>query len=106
MLQREKRPFCTRKREVTKDKYGDKTPGYGQATAHMGNIQPVTDTTVLEAYGAIENRLYAIFMPDLEGVEKLDGVCWQAGPDADPDFEVADVIPWRRHVKLMIRKRV
>lgn len=106
MLQREKRPFFTKKRTITKDKYGEKTAGYSDAIAHIGNIQPVTDTTTLKAYGAVDSSLCAIFMPDSEGIEKLDGVCWQIEPESDPNYEVVDVLPWRRHTKLMIKRRV
>lgn len=106
MLQREKRPFFTKKRTVTKDKYGDETTTYGEAVAHIGNIQPVADTRILEAYGAVESSLYAIFIPDSEGVEKMDGVCWRVEPDEEPNFEVVDVLPWRQHTKLMIKRLV
>ena len=103
MNRRWQRPFYVRAAGNEKDAMGAVTAVYGDAVRHTGNIQPVTDARQLEAYGAIEKRLYSILLNNADGIKKSDGVCFGIPETNPPNFEVVEILPWLRHAKLIMR---
>ena len=97
------RPFYVRPCTVVKDGAFTRSE-YGEAVEYRGNIQPVKDTVVLEAYGALESSMYKIYTGDIAGINKLDGVCILVASDEPPDFEVAETLVWLGHAELLVRR--
>lgn len=107
------RTFYVRPRFVTKDNEGVPIESFGTAVEVRGEIWPASDRRSIETYG---DRITGIQSVWVEGQYMLqfnngvnsvllrnsnydlnlgDGVCVEAGPTDEPDYQVVSFTPYR-----------
>lgn len=107
------RPFYVRPRIVTKDQEGVPITTWGTAVEIKGEVWPATDRRVVETYGDRISGIQSVWLEGQymlqydNGVNKVllrdpnylmalgDGICLEAGPTDEPDYQVISFTPYR-----------
>lgn len=114
--------FYVRQRRVSRDNEGVQVISWGPAIELKGEVWPANDRRSIESYGdritGIQSmRLQGQYMLTYEsGVSKVllrdqnyllslgDGICFEAGPEDEPDYQVLSFTPYDL-LKLEIERR-
>ena len=114
--------FYVRQRQVSRDNEGVQVISWGPAIKLKGEVWPANDRRSIESYGdritGIQSMwLQGQYMLTYEsGVSKVllrdqnyllslgDGICFEAGPEDEPDYQVLSFTPYDL-LKLEIERR-
>ena len=114
--------FYVRPRLVSYDNEGVPVVSWGTASELHGEVWPASDRRSIESYGdkisgvqsvwlqgqymlQFENKVTRVLLREPNYLMSLgDGICLEAGPEEEPDYEVTSFTPYKL-LKLEIEKR-
>lgn len=116
------RTFYVRQRIVSRDNEGVQIVSWGPAIELKGEVWPANDRRSIESYGDRITGIQSVWLQGQymltfeSGVSKVllrdpnyllslgDGICFEAGPEDEPDYQVLSFTPYDL-LKLEIERR-
>lgn len=114
--------FYVRQRIVSRDNEGVQVVSWGPAIELKGEVWPANDRRSIESYGDRITGIQSVWLQGQymltyeSGVSKVllrdqnyllslgDGICFEAGPEDEPDYQVLSFTPYGL-LKLEIERR-
>lgn len=114
--------FYIRQRQVSRDNEGVQVISWGPAIKLKGEVWPASDRRSIESYGDRITGIQSVWLQGQymltyeSGVSKVllrdqnyllslgDGICFEAGPEDEPDYQVLSFTPYGL-LKLEIERR-
>lgn len=114
--------FYVRQRQVSRDNEGVQVISWGPAIKLKGEVWPASDRRSIESYGDRITGIQSVWLQGQymltyeSGVSKVllrdqnyllslgDGICFEAGPEDEPDYQVLSFTPYGL-LKLEIERR-
>ena len=103
-LKRDEKMLIARPLVIAIDKFGASIEGYGDLVTFVANIYRETSDLSLKIYGETINDVKRLVTN--HALNLKDGVYIDNQVTGEPDYEVIDVQPYRRHYTVLIKKKV